>query len=118
MRHRRTPASRYFWPADPLALVPRHTKGENSRRPCVATLSPLPECAYILQHILHLEETPEIAIPDHALPVDQKCPGGMIHHPLARRFTVSPNACHTAWTACGGPVTNAQEARSTPRWLA
>ena len=39
----------------------------------------------------------------------------MIHSPLGAGFTVSPNACHTAWTACGGPVKNAQEARSTPR---
>src|SRR5262249_29412397 len=82
-----------------------------------ADLLALPECPHVLHNGLRLQETPEIAILDHALPVDQECPGRMLRSttPLARGFTISPNACHTAWTACGGPVTNAQEARSTPR---
>lgn len=42
----------------------------------------LPESVHVLQNGLHLEEAPEIAIPDRALLVDEACPSGMIHHPL------------------------------------
>src|SRR5439155_17245933 len=41
----------------------------------------LPECPHVLHNGLHREEAPEIAILNHTFPVDQECPGGMIHHP-------------------------------------
>ena len=41
----------------------------------------LPECTHVLQNGLHLQETPEIAILDHAIPVDQERPGGRLPLP-------------------------------------
>jgi hypothetical protein len=83
-------------PAAPLTILPPTQQGST----CTPTLGwrcglTLPECPHVLHNGLHLQETPEIAILDHALPVDQERPSGMIP-PVARGFTVSPNACHTA----------------------